>query len=156
MHWKKILHNQGMALMEMMLAVGIFAVVVGVTATALSSFYVNMDSQQQRMIAVQSCQSVLGAIREKRAEYVDQNDLMDRAGFLNWIAEKGQEQWSEYLTSPSNGGLTNHQLTVDCRNAAGSPATAADSPIEVYATASWLDRAGRPMRIQLATILADR
>ncbi len=156
MHWKRVLRNRGMALLEMMLAVGIFAVAVGVTATALSSFYVNMDSQQQRMIAVQSCQSVLGAIREKRTEFVDQNDLMDRAGFLGWIAEKGQEHWSEYLTSPANGGLTNHQIAVDCRNTAGSPAASADTPIEVYATATWTDRAGRPMHIQLATILSDR
>ncbi len=151
-----LLENRGMALMEMMLAVGIFAVVVGVTATSLSSFYINMDSQQQRMVAVQSCRSVLGAIREKRAEFVDQNDLMDRAGFLAWIAEKQTAAWSEYLTTPANGGLPNHQLTVDCRNTAGNPVSAADTPIEVYVTATWKDRAGRPMRIQLSTVIADR
>ncbi len=147
---------RGMALLEVMLAVGIFAVVVGVTATSLTAFYSSMDAQQQRMEALQSCRSVLGAIREKRAEFITQADAVDRAGLLAWIEQGNTEHWSAYLTNPSQGGLRGQTLSVRCLNMAGAAPTAADSPLEVQVISTWTDMAGRPMQAQVATVLADR
>lgn len=56
----------GVTLLEVTLAVAIFAVTFGVAAQSLVSFYVNMDMQNQRIVAVNHCQSVFSAMRSVR------------------------------------------------------------------------------------------
>lgn len=152
---KQFCRVRGMALMEVMMAVGIFAVVVGVTATSLSSFYTAIDAQQQRMEAVQSCRAVLGVIREKRAQYVT-NEVMDRASFLSWIDASNTARWTAYLTSSTSGGLKDQTLSVTCYNMSGATAAATDTPIELHVISTWTDIAKRPMTAQVVTMLADR
>lgn len=147
--------ERGMTLLEVMVAISIFAIVIGVTATSLGSFYVTMDVQKERIAAVQSCRSVMGAIREKRAEFVLPTEEFNREAFLQWVSQSNEDGWQDFLhLGPA--GLLNHQLVVSCFNTNGQPATAEDTPIRLHVTASWQDRSGRLMNAQIISVLADQ
>lgn len=147
----------GVTLMEIMVAMAIFSVVIGVTATALTSFYVTMDLQEQRIEAVQSCRAVLGAIREKRHQYKQPEDLFDWTAFLGWINQQNTAGWPEFLKQGgSHEELRDHSLAVTPLNLEGNPANPNDAPIEFHVTASWKDRKGRAMQAQVVSVLTDR
>jgi len=155
MNYSLLLSNRGISLLEVMVAITIFAVVIGITATSLGSFYVSMDVQKERIAAVHSCRSVMSAIREKRAEFVLPDDAIDRQGLLQWVHECNEEGWQDFLHS-GNAGLRGHQIMVLCQNIEGAPASAEDNPIRVHVRATWNDLSGRPMEAQIITLLADR
>jgi prepilin-type N-terminal cleavage/methylation domain-containing protein len=147
----------GVTLMEIMVAMAIFSVVIGVTATALTSFYVTMDLQEQRIEAVQSCRAVLGAIREKRHQYKQPEDQFDWTAFLGWIDQENSAGWPEFLKQgASHEELRDHSLAVTPLNLEGNPANPNDAPIEFHVTAAWKDRKGRTMQAQVVSVLTDR
>ncbi len=147
--------ERGITLLEVMVAFSIFAIVIGVTATSLASFYVTMDMQHERIGGVQSCRSVMSAVREKRGQFLLAHDEFDRAGLLQWIQEKNEEGWLDFIHS-GPAGLDDHQIVVDCFNMTGSPASAEDSPLRVHVRATWRDMKGRPMNAQIISVIADQ
>jgi len=147
---------RGMTLVEVVIAISILAVVLGVTAQAIGGFYVTMDVQEQRVEAVQSARALLGAIREKRAEFDGGEDGYDWDGMLGWIAAGNEESWSGFVRSNEfHVELKGHTLSVEVRNMDGAQATAGDNPLEVHVIASWEDRQGRPQRAVIATVLTN-
>jgi prepilin-type N-terminal cleavage/methylation domain-containing protein len=161
--------NAGMTLLEITIAMALFAVVIGVTATSLASFYVNMDVQEQRIEAMHSCRAVLDALREKRAEFVDiglENASEFPMGLVEWIEDQNTEGWTAFLRGynfdPETGApvgpaqLSDHAITVQVSNADGGSVTADSNPIQVHVVSSWNDRQGRPLQVELVSLLADR
>ena len=149
----RIIQDQrGVTLMEITLAVAIFAAVIGVTAQSLMSFYVSIDMQEQRMEGVASCRSVMDALREKRYEFKDAfpEDL------LAWIETNNETSWEDFLADNSEHvELSEHAIEVNCFNEAGEAADADDNPIVVHVTAEWVDRKGRAMSATVVSMLTD-
>lgn len=144
--------NRGVSLMEVTLAVAIFAGVIAVTAQSLASFYVSIDLQEQRMEAALSCRTVMDAIREKRSEFEDDfpGDL------LGWIESGNDADWAEFLVDNSNHVELNEQsMEVSCYNTNGDAAGAADNPLVVHVTTTWRDRKGREMSASIMSVLTD-
>lgn len=149
--------TSGVTLMEIMIAMAIFSIVIGVTATALTSFYVTLDLQEQRIEAVQSCRAVLGALREKRHQYQLPEDQFDWPAYLGWIDQQNTAGWPEFLKQGAgHEELRDHSIEVLPFNLSGEPATANDDPIVFHVNASWIDRKGRSMQAQVVSALTDR
>jgi prepilin-type N-terminal cleavage/methylation domain-containing protein len=155
---RRVRGEQGFSLIEVMMAIGLFAVVAGMAATSLSSFYVTMDMQQQRVEAVNSCREVLGAIREKRGEFMGANNVFNRAGWLAWITQNNTANWAAFLKVGTDGHviMDNQKISVTCLNAAGAQAGSGDSPLEVHVMVDWTDRARHPLEAEVVSLLADR
>lgn len=150
---RRAIHDErGMTLMEVTLAVAIFAGVIAVTAQSLASFYVTIDMQKQRIEAANSCRAVLSLLRDKR----DELSADFPKSLLAYITSQEALGWQEYLKT-ENGGtrLRDHQITVTCLDTEGNVATDEDNPIRVHVTSTWLDRRGRPMEAQLVTMLTN-
>jgi prepilin-type N-terminal cleavage/methylation domain-containing protein len=130
-------HEQGFTLLELTLAVAVFAVVLGATAQVLVSHYATLDLQQQRSTAVQLCRGVLSDMRAARDANPD-----DFPGAIT-------EMWPNDVQVDGTGLLRNEQVTV---NYADSTA----NPLNVRVTVSWSDLRGRPVRSSLATMLTDQ
>ncbi|MBI2435621.1 MAG: type II secretion system protein [Candidatus Hydrogenedentes bacterium] len=140
----------GMTLLEVVLAVAIFAAVIGVTAQALMSFYLSMDMQEQRIEGLQSCRAVISALRDRRDDFKDNFP----ADLLTWVNQNNSSGWTDYLVSSSgHEELRNHTLEVLVLNMAGDAAGGNDVPVQVVVRSAWLDRRGRPMQAELVTVV---
>ena len=147
---------RGMTLIEVVLAVAILAVVLGVTAQAIGGFYITMDVQEQRIEAVQSARAVLGAVREKRTEFDGGEDGFDWAGLLGWIEGQNQESWAGFVRGNElHEDLRDHTIGVEVYNMDGGAASAGDNPVEVHAIAAWVDRQGRAQRAVVVTVMTN-
>lgn len=161
--------NAGMSLLEVTIAIALFAIVIGITATSLTSFYVSMDVQEQRIEAMHACRGVLDALREKRAEFVD----LDLAGTSNfplgltaWIDARNTEGWPNFLrgavvdeaTGVPTGvvELDAHALTVLYTDIDGGTVDSTTNPLQIHVLSTWNDRHGRPMQVELTSLLSDR
>lgn len=153
MNCKRISGDQrGVTLMEVTLAVAIFAAVIGVTAHSLMSFYVSIDMQEQRIEAINTCRSVMDSLREKRFQF-KANFPED---FLDWIDENNESDWESYLADNSEHvELAEQEIQVNCFNEAGDEAGAGDNPIVVEITTEWVDRKGRPLSATVISMLTD-
>jgi prepilin-type N-terminal cleavage/methylation domain-containing protein len=150
--WRLIQDQRGVTLIEITLAVAIFAGVIGVTAQSLMSFYVSIDMQEQRMEGVAACRSVMDSLREKRIEF--KNNFP--TGLLTWIDNQNADSWENYLAD--NGKhvqLADQTLVVECFNEAGEAAGEGDNPIVVHVTTNWLDRKGRPLSATVVSMLTN-
>ena len=142
--------NRGVSLMEVTLAVAIFAGVIAVTAQSLASFYVSVDMQEQRIEAVNTCRSVMEALREKRRQF--KTDFPD--GLLNWVDERNEASWDTYLADNSiHQELEDQTIQVECYNEAGDEASLGDNPIVVHVISSWQDRKGRTLTARVVSVL---
>jgi prepilin-type N-terminal cleavage/methylation domain-containing protein len=150
-------NTDGFTLMEIMMATAIFAVVIGVTAISLSSFYVQMDIQEQRIEAMQSCRAVLGDMREKREEFALSSDGYDWEAFLQWINAQQDLGWPGHIRdNEAYVELKDHTLTVQVLDMEGAAAEPGDNPLQVFVTANWTDRQGRTLETRLATVLTNQ
>lgn len=144
--------ERGVTLIEVTLAVAIFAGVIGVTAQSLMSLYVSIDMQEQRMEGVAACRSVMDSLREKRVEFKD--DFPE--GLLTWIESNNSESWEAFLADNSEHvEMADQTLVVDCYNEDGEEAGDGDNPIVVHVTTSWLDRRGRPLSATVVSMLTS-
>ncbi len=154
---KVLKRTSGVTLMEVTLAVAIFAVAIAMSAQALISFYAAIDVQKQRVEAVQSARSILATVRQKRQDFQLDNDVYNWNGFLNWFSTKEQEGWLEYLRNdPGNNYLPNHEITVTVLNTDGEAAEAGDDPIEVHVRSEWTDLRGRTASAEIVGMFSER
>lgn len=148
-----ITEQRGVTLIEVTLAVAIFAGVIGVTAQSLMSFYVSIDMQEQRMEAVATCRSVMDSLREKRAEFEDTFPQ----GLLTWIEQNNESDWEEFLADNSEHvELDGQSIEVACFDLAGNEAGPDDNPILIEVTTDWIDRKGRPLSASVISVLTDQ
>ena len=148
-----ITDQRGVTLMEVTLAVAIFAGVIGVTAQSLMSFYVSIDMKEQRMEAVATCRSVMDSLREKRAEFEDSFPQ----GLIAWVEQNNESDWEAFLADNSDHvELNEESIEVTCFAMDGNAAGPNDNPIMVQVTTDWLDRKGRPLSATVLSVLTDQ
>ncbi len=129
--------EQGFTLLELTLAVAIFAIVLGSTAQVLVSHYATLDLQQQRSTAVQLCRGVLSDMRAARDANPD-----DFPGAI-------VEMWPNDVQIDGTGLLRDEQVSVVYADQTANP-------LDVRVTVSWSDLRGRPVQSSLATMLTDQ
>ncbi|MBI2423135.1 MAG: type II secretion system protein [Candidatus Hydrogenedentes bacterium] len=142
----------GFTLLEVTLAVAIFAAVIGVTAQSLMSFYATMDMQEQRVEAINACRSVMSAVRDKRYEVTDDFP----GGLITWINENNGTHWASFSNSnPETGALKDFAITVACKDMAGGDAGDGDNPVQIAVNATWSDVRGRPIAVMLGSVITN-
>lgn len=149
--------NEGLTLIEIMIAVAIFAFVVGVTAVTLVSSHNNLQIQRERIQALHAGRAVIESIREKRKDFVESNGNFNWEGFYAWVNGKTSNDW---LSMASVEGrpipIPNLQINVVLRNMNGGPAGGTTNPVQVFVTTTWTSIRGHPIRNTIATILTSR
>jgi prepilin-type N-terminal cleavage/methylation domain-containing protein len=137
MQSRKRCAQSGLTLLELMLAVAVFTIVVGVTAQSLVGYTVGMDMQTQRNVALHLAQACLNDIRAWR----DANP----ANFPQVVTNR----WPNNGQVALNTGLRNGRVTVGYVNPASNP-------LDVTVTVRWTDLRGHPLAVSLSTVLTDR
>jgi len=146
-------NTSGITLLEVTIAVALFAIVIAFAAQALVSLMSSMNMQDERIEALNSCRSILGALREKRTEYYDHGDeTMDWEGLFAWIADNNDDNWAEIEGVAADEGYAFALQTFDMDGAAAQPG---DNPLQVIVEATWTDARGHPMRAALNTVIAE-
>lgn len=156
---RRLKRNSGVTLIEVTLAVAIFAVVIAVSAQSIMSLYVAMDVQQDRVSATHSCRTVLNAIREKRGEFrgANETDFVNWTNLFSWINTQNNTGWATYLTeTDGSAALASHTMRVNLYSTSGATAVAGDNPVEVHVIASWRDGKGRLSSTRVVTRMTDR
>lgn len=136
--------DEGLTLVEVTLAVAIFAIVIALASQALMSFYVGLDIQEQRVEAMRVCKDLMGAVRTARRDHA----AGDFDALTAWVEAKNEEMWAEfYRYSQDHEELKDQAISVECALTGGGL-------LEVRAACGWTDRAGRRQELQLTTLLA--
>ncbi len=154
---KKGKRYNGFTLIEIMIAVAIFAFVVGVTAVSLISFHPNLQIQRERIQTLHTCRAVLEAIREKRKDFIVSADEFNWDGFYSWINGRTSSEWLSIVTTEEHPiAIPDLQIDVECRDMQGEEAGGTDNPVQVFVTATWTSSRGYTLRDTIATILTSR
>lgn len=149
--------NSGVTLMEVTLAVALFAVVIAMSAQALISFYAAIDVQEQRVEAMQAARAVLAHVRQKRVDFEEEEDGYSWSGLLSWFSAKEEANWTEFLRSTAGPNyLPNHDIDVTVLNMDGDPANAGDNPLEVHVVSSWSDLRGRTVSVEVVGVISEK
>lgn len=147
--------QEGFTLVELMVAFALLAIILVVSAQSLISHFHLMYLQEQRTVAAQNCEGVLGAIRQVR-------DLQD-SPFPGNVTDVFPDDW--------NGGIEDLITQIDFPNDDANRlrrltplnseiiSIAYDdvdaNPLQVVITSSWLDLAGRRVTLSISTVLTD-
>ncbi len=149
--------NEGLTLIEIMIAVAIFAFVVGVTAVTLVSSHNNLQMQRERIQALHVCRAVIEAIREKRKDFNTSNETFNWEGFYSWINGRTSNDWLTMVSAPEHPiSIPDLQISVVCRNMNGNPAGGTDNPAQIFVSATWTSIRGHTLRDTVATIVTSR
>ena len=155
----KCSNQSGVTLLEIMVAMGIFAVVVGISAASLTSFYASMETQKERIAAAQSCRGVINLARQMRAEFYhvvpDQNRFPE--DWQAWLNGKNQQNWPDFTSSPGyEVRLRDHSIVAQVYDLNGDEISSNTNPVVLHVRASWRDARGRMMDAYIATILSGQ
>ena len=145
MSWKRTTRNEGFTLLELTLAVGIFAVAIGVAAQSLISFYATMDMQHQRTVAVQHCRAILSDMRSVRDAHPNTEETP--TNFQTAVLAQFPE--ATIMTGPP--GLANAELEINYED----PSPTAN-PLAPTVTVRWEDLRGRQISAAASSALTDR
>lgn len=156
MKCRRLRGQSGVTLMEVTLAIAIFAVVISVSAQSLMGFYAAIDLQKQRVEALQSARAVLSDIRLKRQEFELPDDVFDWDGLMGWIDDGNDDGWQNYLRINGANALREHTLDVVALDMDGNPAEAGDDPVELQVVTTWQDLRGRTISAVVATIISEK
>ncbi|HOJ34092.1 MAG TPA: prepilin-type N-terminal cleavage/methylation domain-containing protein [Candidatus Hydrogenedentes bacterium] len=132
-NWK----HAGLTLLELTLAIALFAIVLAAAAQALISYHSALTLQRQRNEAVLHCRSVISEMRNVR-----ENNPGD---FPNAILSR----WP-------NGGVVAGFNTLPQEQIVVAYTDVNANPLEVIVTCSWVDLRGRPAIATVSTLLTDR
>lgn len=126
----------GFSLLELTIAMALFAVALGSVAQVLISASGTITLQQQRVIASRDCQALLSDIRAFRNT--------NTGAFPDAVVAA----WPSNRAALGNWGLPGQTMTVTYANAAANPLT-------VTVTARWRNITGQPAVLTMSTILTD-
>jgi type II secretory pathway pseudopilin PulG len=137
--------NAGVTLLELTLAVAIFVVAVGATAQTLVSFYATMDVQNQRVVAINHCRSVLSNMRNLRDGFPNTTTLPNnfQTAVLN--------AYPAGFEADGPTGLRQSKVTISY---ASAQITA--NPLEPTVTIEWYDLRGHKCQMALSSALTDK
>lgn len=164
MQARHLTRRSGVTLIEVTMAVAIFAVVIALSAQSILSFYVALKVQEDRVVAVHSARTIMNALREKREEYrgANESDMVNWTNYFSWITTENTAKWTTYTAQQTGGAaLKNQNVTVtmykvNADNSTGGAAAAGDNPLEVHVVVTWTDGKGRTMTSRLVTRMTDR
>ena len=134
---RRLKEKQGVTLLELTIAMAIFTVVLGATAQALVSYYVALDTQNQRHTAVRNCTGIVSNMRDVRDANPD--------GFPGAVVAL----WPDGSEVEGAGSLPQESITVDYVNPNANP-------LEITIRSQWVDLRGRPVTLNVSTMLTDR
>lgn len=139
---RRIADNEGLTLLELTLALSIFAIMLGVAAQGLMSSYSSLKVQEQRSEAAHLCRSVLDTMREYRDENPDTFpvSVVERWPSGTPIGD---------IAAASHSSLNEYEVTASY----GDP-NAAPFPVTVQVT--WKDHQGRPVAFAVSTLMSER
>lgn len=134
-------HGAGFTLIEVMLAVSLFALVVIAVGQAYVSSNVVMDLQQQRVNAAEDCAALLQVMRNARDD--------DPGVFPARLTDR----WADGAvltpaTDPNIISLPTGSITVSYLDPVANP-------LEVTLTYAWTNLNGQPGRFVLGSVLAE-
>ena len=145
MRGPRLRREHGFSLLELTIAVAIFAVVVGVASTCLISFYSTMETEHQRVLAFNHCRGVLSdmrAIRELTPNTSDNPTAFQDALFTMY---------------PDGTEMTGPYELLESRVTATYESTdASTNPVVPTVTLQWNDMRGRQISVSLSSALTDR
>ena len=127
-------NNAGFTLLELTLAMALFAVVLGSTAQALVTYHANIEMQNMRSAAAQNARSVLAEMREVRDDPLQPFPAAILA------------RWPHGEAVAGGGNLPGEQILV-------TYADPTANPLEITVVSIFTDMQGRPVRVQLGTAL---
>ena len=137
--------QEGVTLLELTIAMAIFAVTIGVTAQSLISFYATMDLQHQRNVAVQHCRALLSDMRSVRDAHPNTND--EPTAFQTNMLEQFPDGME--MTGPS-------ELSDSIAIIAYENSDTAANPLIPTVTVQWQDLSGREVSASISTAVTDR
>ncbi len=129
----------GFTLIEVSLAMGLFAILMAVTAQALLGFSLTMQVQEQRNEALAHCRGVLAQMRQDR----DNSVLPFPQQVLQLWPNNFQTQ------NPAVVRLPNEVLRVTYANVNADP-------LRVTVTSTWTDMQGRQLQVSLSSMLTGQ
>ncbi|MCX8064065.1 MAG: type II secretion system GspH family protein [Candidatus Hydrogenedentes bacterium] len=154
---RKYLKKWGLTLIEIMIAVAIFAFVMGTTAITVVSVHNNLQIQRERIQAYHVCRSIIEVIREKRTDFITGDESFNWTGFYSWLNSQTNQDWLSLVSVQEHPiNLQNLQINIDCRDMQNEPAGGSDNPIQVFVTASWQTSRGYQLQATLGSILTTR
>lgn len=128
--------ESGLTLLEVSLSMGLFAVVMSVSAQVLVGFSGAMEIQEQRQEAIQHCRAVLAQMRQDR-----DTSVLPFPEQVLAIWPDGRE-----VTDATIVTLDNEVITVEYADDGADP-------LRVSITATWTDMQGRPATASVGTLL---
>ncbi|MDX9971381.1 MAG: type II secretion system protein [FCB group bacterium] len=131
---KRHAQRGGFSLLELTIALALFAVALGSVAQVLVSASGTITLQQQRVSAARDCQALLSDIRALRNT--------SPGAFPDTIVAS----WPNNRAVPGNWRLPGQTMTVTYANTASNPLT-------VTVTARWRNIDGHPAVLTMSTIL---
>jgi len=137
--------NEGFTLLELTLAVAVFAVAIGVAAQSLISFYATMDMQHQRTVALQHCRAVLSDMRSVRDAHPNTEELP--TNFQTAVLAQFPE--ATIMTGPPELANAEVEITYEDPNATANP-------LAPTVTVRWQDLRGRQLSAAASTALTDQ
>ncbi len=146
----------GMTLLEITIAVAIFAVVVGITAQSLVSYYMTIDMHEQQIEATQAARAVAATVREKREEFSEDPDWPN--DLMAWVQDQEDAGWPGHVREAADGEydqLYGHAINVTLTDGDGNNAVTGTNPVHVMITSRWTSRAGHEMFVPIATVVTN-
>lgn len=128
------LQKKGFTLLEIMVAIALFAIVLGATAETLISFYSTMDMQGLRAAAAQSCRGVLADMR------------VVRNANPNTFPQSITATWPEGQEFP--GSISGEVISVNYEDPAANP-------LVVTVISQTRDLRGRPVTVRVSSALTN-
>lgn len=129
--------TEGVTLLELTIAMAVFMVILGATAQSLICYYVALDTQNQRHTAVRNCAGIISTMRDVRDANPD--------SFPDAIIAS----WPDGGEVAGAGSLPQEVITVEYVNPNANP-------LEVTLRSHWVDLRGRPIFLNVSTMLTDR
>lgn len=130
---RRAMEAKGFSLLEITMAMAVFAVTIGISAQGLIAYYALMDMQNQRVVAMNQCRATLSQMRNARTTSLD-------------------TILAQYPNGQSVAGPT--QLRSSTIAIAYEDVTA--NPLVPTVTVTWEDIRGRTLHVSLSTALTDQ
>jgi len=136
---------RGVTLLELTIAVSIFAVTIAVAAQVLVAFYATMDLQQQRVEAANYCRGVFSQMRTIRDTVPNTSEQPNR--FQDAVFGEFPEGEQDQVPY----GLREVMVNLAYESTNGTA-----NPLVPTVTVNWLDMRGRDVSLSLTTAITDR
>ncbi len=166
--------ERGFSLVEIVFAMAIFVVVLGITAQGLAYSYGVMNLQNQRGVAQNDCRAIVSALRQVAMLGVPTDACpADEPRFpcllMEWVDNFPEDReevealgGTERAAFESFYSLRDQVYTITFEDGNGNPANASaildanTNPVFVTVTSTWTGPRGITYQTELTTVVTDR